>query len=47
MVRDLDLQAVRDVLGEDAFAAMERSAVLMTTCNRLSVRSHHPVPGVC
>lgn len=45
MVRDRDLMATRDVLGEDAFAALEWSAVLMTTYNRLSVLSHHPVPG--
>ena len=45
MVRDRDLMAARDVLGEDAFAALEWSAVLMTTYNRLSVLSHHPVPG--
>lgn len=35
-----------EMLGEDAFAALEWSAVLMTTYNRLSVLSHHPVPGV-
>jgi AhpD family alkylhydroperoxidase len=46
MVRDRDLMAARDVLGEDAFAALEWSAVLMTAYNRLSVLSHHPVPGV-
>ncbi|MGP9539150.1 carboxymuconolactone decarboxylase family protein [Brachybacterium sp. AOP43-C2-M15] len=45
MVRDRDLMAVRHVLGEDAFAALEWSAVLMNTYNRLSVLSHHPVPG--
>jgi len=46
MVRDRDLMAARDVLGEEAFAALEWSAVLMTAYNRLSVLSHHPVPGV-
>ena len=45
MVRDRDLMVARDVLGEQAFAALEWSAVLMTTYNRLSVLSHHPVPG--
>ena len=45
MVRDRDLMTARDVLGEQAFAALEWSAVLMTTYNRLSVLSHHPVPG--
>ncbi len=46
MVRDRDLLAARDVLGDDAFTALEWSAVLMTTYNRLSMLSHHPVPGV-
>ena len=45
MVRDRDLMVARDVLGDQAFAALEWSAVLMTTYNRLSVLSHHPVPG--
>ena len=45
MVRDRDLMAARDVLGEEAFAALEWSAVLMTSYNRLSVLYHHPVPG--
>jgi len=45
MVRDRDLLAARDVLGDDAFTALEWSAVLMTTYNRLSMLSHHPVPG--
>ena len=45
MVRDRDLMTARDVLGEQALAALEWSAVLMTTYNRLSVLSHHPVPG--
>lgn len=45
VVRDRDLMVARDVLGEQAFAALEWSAVLMTTYNRLSVLSHHPVPG--
>ena len=45
MVRDRDLRAARSVLGEEACTALEWSAVLMTTYNRLSMLSHHPVPG--
>lgn len=45
IVRDRDLAISRDVLGQDAFAAIEWCAVLMTTYNRLSIASHHPVPG--
>lgn len=45
MVRDRDLLTARDVLGDDAFAALEWSAVLMNSYNRLSMLSHHPVPG--
>lgn len=45
MVRDRDLMTARDVLGEQGIRSAGRSAVLMTTYNRLSVLSHHPVPG--
>jgi AhpD family alkylhydroperoxidase len=45
MVRDRDLMTARNVLGEEAFAALEWAAILMTTFTRLSIASHHPVPG--
>jgi AhpD family alkylhydroperoxidase len=42
--RDRDLLIARDVLGDDAFAALEWAAILMNTFNRISIVSHHPVP---
>lgn len=45
MVRDRDLFTARDVPGDGAFAALDSSAVLMNAYNRLSMLSHHPVPG--
>ncbi|MDK1279826.1 carboxymuconolactone decarboxylase family protein [Arthrobacter sp. zg-Y820] len=44
-IRDRDLLAALAVLSEGAFAAIEWSAILINTYNRLSIASHHPVPG--
>lgn len=44
-IRDRDLLTARDGLSEGAFAAIEWSAILMNSYNRLSIASHHPVPG--
>ncbi|WP_226831817.1 carboxymuconolactone decarboxylase family protein [Brachybacterium sp. FME24] len=44
-VRDRDLLLSRDVLGDDAFAALEWAAILMNAFNRISIVSHHPVPA--
>lgn len=44
-VRDRDLLISRDVLGDDAFAALEWAAILMNTFNRISIVSHHQVPA--
>ncbi|WP_169928838.1 carboxymuconolactone decarboxylase family protein [Brachybacterium ginsengisoli] len=44
-VRDRDLILAREALGDDAFTVLEWAAILMNTYNRLSIASHHPVPG--
>ncbi|WP_018178855.1 carboxymuconolactone decarboxylase family protein [Jongsikchunia kroppenstedtii] len=38
-----DLEAARNVLGEDGFAAAEWIAVTINTFNRISILSRHPI----